>query len=96
MFNNLEFLVIDCGSAPAILHTSGPNTRTVNPYGSTQLYTCDEGYTYAGGDRLRTCDHNENWDGEDMICIGNSAGLPGDGTDSIVTLFNLFVLVSTL
>ena len=42
----------------------------VTTYGSTVQYSCKAGYRYAGGDRVRTCGQNANWEGDDILCIG--------------------------
>lgn len=67
----VTFAVITCGPYPDIPSTISSNMSMYNTYGSAVEYNCEQGYTYAAGDRIRTCGSDGNWDGQDMICISN-------------------------
>ena len=53
-------------SDPANGEVSHPNRRV----GSVATYSCNAGFTSAGGDQTRMCRANGTWDGEARVCTG--------------------------
>ena len=60
------FSVINCGLAPKLVNTSRYHKESV--FGAKAQYTCLPDYEYVSGDRVKICEGDGEWMGEDLIC----------------------------
>ena len=58
----------DCGALPNPI--GGAVVVSGTSVGSSADYTCDEGYKLTRGDKIRYCQDNQHWSGEEAVCEG--------------------------
>ena len=57
---------IKCSNPPEVNNTAVDGTR-MNEYA---YYECGDGFRLEGGSTTKRCNKDEEWEGEDPVCVG--------------------------
>ncbi|XP_066304567.1 uncharacterized protein [Branchiostoma lanceolatum] len=64
-----------CGDSPTVPNASATGCEAPYDAGEICNYQCNAGFVAGGGDAIRIC-VNGNWNGNNLVCNGNSIGCP--------------------